>query len=201
MIDHIKKIIEQYHPTPLGQQKKYAVLIPLVEVDNEWHILYEVRSEHIPQPGEVSFPGGRVENNESFQEAAIRETSEELQIDKDKIVVIGEIDYIVNPQTTIHCFVGQLLVNHWQDIQPNEEVARLFTIPIKRILEEDPKYYQLKSKVQTNSDFPFDRLRNGNKYQFHSQSRRIPFYDINHENLWGFTAQLTHRFSEILKET
>ena len=39
-----------------------------------------MRSEHISQPGEISFPGGRVEDGETFQEAAIRETCEELNL-------------------------------------------------------------------------------------------------------------------------
>ena len=38
-----------------------------------------------PQPGEVSFPGGRVEDGETFQEAAIRETCEELNLSPDQI--------------------------------------------------------------------------------------------------------------------
>ena len=33
--------------------KNYAVLIPIIEVDGKDHILFEVRSKNIPQPGEV----------------------------------------------------------------------------------------------------------------------------------------------------
>lgn len=199
MINHIKNIIGNYSPVPLNQKNKYAVLLPLVQHNDEWHILYEVRSEHISQPGEVAFPGGRVEKDESFQQAAIREASEELLIQENDIAIIGEIDYIINQRMTLHCFVGQLLIDDWQTIHPNEEVARLFTIPIKHLLKEKPQYHQLKSTIQTDSDFPFERIPNGNQYNFHPQHRHIPFYNINNENLWGLTAQLTHRFCEILQ--
>jgi len=47
--------------------RNYAVLIPIIEVDGKDHILFEVRSQNITQPGEVSFPGGRVEMGETFK--------------------------------------------------------------------------------------------------------------------------------------
>lgn len=55
-----------------------------------------MRSEHISQPGEISFPGGRVEDDETFQEADIRETCEELNLVPDQIDIWGEIDYLIH---------------------------------------------------------------------------------------------------------
>ena len=57
------------------------------------------------------------------------------------------------------------------------------------------------AEVQASSDFPFERIRNGTDYRFNHYNRRVPFYDVTEENIWGMTAQLTHRFTEILKET
>ncbi|MBQ6458187.1 MAG: CoA pyrophosphatase, partial [Exiguobacterium sp.] len=49
-----------------------AVLIPLVQIDQEWHVVFEVRAHTMrQQPGEISFPGGRLENGETPVEAAI----------------------------------------------------------------------------------------------------------------------------------
>ena len=97
----IEKAIKSYSPKPIGEEKAYAVLLPLITIDNEWHVLYEVRSETISQPGEVSFPGGRIEAGESPQEAAVRETHEELNIPTEAITVLGEIDYLVQNHRTI----------------------------------------------------------------------------------------------------
>ncbi|ABF36910.1 hypothetical protein MGAS2096_Spy1858 [Streptococcus pyogenes MGAS2096] len=41
------------------EEKRYAVFLPLILVNDDWHVLYEVRSQHISQPGEVSFPGDK----------------------------------------------------------------------------------------------------------------------------------------------
>ena len=60
----------------LDKLKSYAVFIPLIEVDGKDHILFEVRSESVSQPGEVSFPGGRLEGGEDFSEACLLYTSD-----------------------------------------------------------------------------------------------------------------------------
>lgn len=58
----IKDKLARYEPKPLGEKRRYAVLLPLIYdvKTDKYQILYQVRSEHISQPGEVSFPGGRV---------------------------------------------------------------------------------------------------------------------------------------------
>ncbi|HEL1583538.1 TPA: CoA pyrophosphatase [Streptococcus suis] len=200
MVLHIQAALKDYQPQPLGEKRSYAVFLPLVWAQNAWHILYEIRSEQISQPGEVSFPGGRIENNETASEAVIRETVEELNIQPDVIELFGEIDYLVIGQATIRCFVGCLHLD-WETIQPNEEVERLFTIPLTTLMETSPVYYQLDSKVIPNQPFPFERLRGGTNYPFHHQLRAIPFYECLPENIWGMTAQFTHRFTQILKES
>lgn len=199
MIDESRMILKDYHPQPLGQKSEYAVLLPLVWSDNQWQVLYQVRSEGISQPGEVSFPGGRVEVGESAKEAAVREAVEELNIKPEQVELLGEIDYLVFAQSTIRCYVGRLDLD-WQALQPNEEVARLFTVPLDYLLQTSPVYYDLTSKVLPDCDFPFDRLRGGVDYPFSHHQRSVPFYEGLPENIWGMTAQFTHRFVEIMND-
>ena len=60
---------------------QYSVLVPLVEREGGLSLLYEVRAGSLRrQPGEVCFPGGRLEGAESPEECALRETWEELGI-------------------------------------------------------------------------------------------------------------------------
>lgn len=64
MTDQLQALLKDYQPQPLGEKRSYAVFLPLVWSDNQWQVLYEIRSESISQPGEVSFPGGGVEVGE-----------------------------------------------------------------------------------------------------------------------------------------
>ncbi|KAJ3549742.1 hypothetical protein NMY22_g768 [Coprinellus aureogranulatus] len=73
--------------------KNAAVLIPFCNVDNEPSILFELRAKALRNhSGEVSFPGGRVDDtDDSFTQAALRETDEELGISPSRIEVLGQI--------------------------------------------------------------------------------------------------------------
>ncbi|WP_105257113.1 NUDIX hydrolase [Streptococcus suis] len=198
MTDQLQALLKDYQPQPLGEKRSYAVFLPLVWSDNQWQVLYEIRSESISQPGEVSFPGGGVEVGETPQQAAIREVMEELNIQPEQIDILGEIDYLVLERSTVHCFVGRLNLD-WTTILPNEEVARIFTVPLSTLLTTQPVYYQLDSQIVPDCDFPFERLRGGVDYPFSHHKRSVPFYENLPENIWGMTAQITHRFTEIVK--
>lgn len=198
----IKDKLAHYEPKPLGEKGRYAVLLPLIYdvKTDKYQILYQVRSEHISQPGEVSFPGGRVEDGETFQEAAIRETCEELNLTPDRIDIWGEIDYLIHQGRTIHCFVGKIKIENWEYIHPNEEVDRLFTVEVDTLLTKEPIYYTVTSTLSEAKDFPFFLVKNREKYNFGYSERHIPFYRNLTENIWGMTAIFTHRFTNILKD-
>ena len=76
---------------------RYAVLVPLVERDGELYVLYEVRAAKMRrQPGEVCFPGGRIEGAETPEQCALRETQEELGIPSSAIQILGRLDFIAH---------------------------------------------------------------------------------------------------------
>lgn len=198
MPQDLQELLGSYQPKPLGEERNYAVFLPLVWSEDQWQLLYEVRSEAISQPGEVSFPGGGVEEGETAQEAAIREVVEELAIPASQVQLLGEIDYMVVGRSTIRCFVGCLDLD-WTQLEPNAEVARFFTVPLATLMEQEPTYHPLQVSIEPDQDFPFERIRGGQAYPFSHHKRSIPFYDHLAENLWGMTAQFTHRFVEIIK--
>lgn len=197
MIDNIKRILNEHSSEPLGKKRKFSVMLPLIQRNNEWHILYEVRSKNISQPGETSFPGGAVEDGETFEEAAIRETMEELNLSRSCIKVLGETDYIVNEYAVIHCFICKLDIE-FEAIDFNEEVASIFSIPVQYFVENRPIYYTSKFILDHPEDFPFDLVPNGKNYQFKAGSYKIPFYRLNGHSLWGYTANLTDHFIELV---
>ncbi|WP_028125138.1 NUDIX hydrolase [Eremococcus coleocola] len=196
----IKQIVENYQPEPYGQQKHYAVLIPLIEIDGQLHILYEVRAAHISQGGDTSFPGGAVDPGESFQEAAIRETFEELRIPSQQIEFFGEIDYNVTEWAIMRCFVGLLKDISLADIDYNEEVERLFTVPLNFLAKNEPISYSVTYDTQIGEDFPYELITHGRNYRWREPHHNILFYRLPNEILWGLTANLTSRFIHILKD-
>ncbi|MCC5890480.1 MAG: CoA pyrophosphatase [Alkalibacterium sp.] len=200
MINKIKGKLAGYTPQPLGIQKHFSVLLPLIELDGEWHVLYEKRSRSISQPGETSFPGGTVEAGESYEAAALRETQEELNIKRENISLIGEIDYIAAPSHIIRCFVGELVNLTVESLQPNEEVEKVFTIPVTYFVENEPEFHPVNLRVEHADDFPFELISNGNAHKWSMREQSIPFYRLSENFLWGYTAHLTHRFSEILQD-
>jgi len=198
--DYIKRMIQDHIPGPQGHQKIFSVLLPLIEIDGADHILYEVRGKRISQPNETSFPGGKVENNEKPVEACVRETFEELGILSENIEIYGEMDFIVNTEQLIHCFVGRLHNVDVNDFESNIEVERIFTVPLTYFLENQPTFYTISTTHSFGDDFPLHQINNGKNYKFVESKQRTPFYDIPGEILWGFTAQFTYEFSKILRD-
>ena len=132
-----------------------------------------------------------------FFEAAVRETMEELNLDRDHIVVHGEMDFIISQYLIIRCFVGEIVGIEAKDISPNEEVETIYTVPVRFFLENQPKFFSVNYNptldeefVQSLGENEFEhklyRKKNSGsslkKYQscltFNSQERKMDYIDV-----------------------
>ena len=96
-LEQLEEKLRGREPGLMDASGQYAVLVPLVEREGKLHILYEVRSQDMRrQPGEVCFPGGRIEGDETPEACAIRETEEELGIPTASITVLGRLDFVAH---------------------------------------------------------------------------------------------------------
>ncbi|MCK4257842.1 MAG: CoA pyrophosphatase [Halanaerobiales bacterium] len=200
-INDITNKIKNREAMPIDIKAKYSVLLPLINVDGELHILFEVRSNDLDtQPGEISFPGGKVESGETFQDAAVRETSEELNIPIEQIEIINELDYMVSPfNLIIHCYAGLLNVEDWKKIKFNQnEVAEIFTVPLKFFIDNQPSAYPSYITVQLEEDFPYHLIPNGKDYDWRRGRYPVYFYHYKDYTIWGITAKLMKNFIDIL---
>lgn len=69
-----------------------GVLVLLGERDGDVEIVYTRRRDDLAtHPGQVSFPGGRVEPGESVEEAAVREAAEEVALDPSSVTLLGRL--------------------------------------------------------------------------------------------------------------
>mgnify|MGYP003754676329 CR=1 FL=1 len=202
-IERIREKIKNRNPKPMDIKKRYSVLIPIVKNNNRLEIIYEVRAKDLEtQPGEISFPGGEVEAGESFEEAAIRETIEELNIHKENIEILGELDYLISyAGLTIHCFVATISGVNVDKIKPNpDEVDHLFTVPLNFFLENEPDVYYLDLKTVLNDEFPYNLIPNGRDYNWRVGKHSVMFYHYKDYIIWGFTARMTKELIDTIKD-
>lgn len=202
ILDIVNKI-KNREPKPIGTTNKYAVLIPLIDINDNWEVIFEVRAKELKsQPGEISFPGGKVELGETYEEAAIRETIEELRIDNHNIDVVGELDYLVSYENlVIHCFLATINHISIDKIDPNpDEVDHIFTVPLDYFLNNEPDIYELGLETVENDEFPYNLIPGGKKYKWRRGKHRVLFYQYNDYIIWGFTARMMHHFIEIIKD-
>ena len=202
-LEKVKNVLSGGQPLFIGEETAYrsAILIPLVQIANEWHILFEVRSHKLrTQPGDISFPGGRIDSTDSSpQAAAIRETHEELGIDPSSITIVGQMSpYIASPSFVVYPFIGVLPYDEVHSFN-KEEVEEIFTIPVSWLLEHEPYMHTVTVQARPLDDFPFDKIVNGEKYQWRPRPMEEWFYDYDHYTIWGLTARILKHFISIIK--
>ncbi|MCD1147642.1 CoA pyrophosphatase [Peptoniphilus sp. KCTC 25270] len=202
-IDQIRDKIVGREISAVGLRHLFSVLIPIIDIDEEPHVVFEKRAKTLRnQPNEVSFPGGKIEPGETPEEAAFRETIEELVIDPKHLEIIQELDYLVTRDSNaIHSFVGYIKDIEMGEIKGNPgEVAYLFTVPLQYFLENEPLQYTLEFTSVESEDFPYEWIQNGKDYNFTKVRDTVYFYIYEERIIWGFTAKMMRSFVETLKE-
>ncbi len=97
-----------------------AVLVPMHGwPDNPGLVFTERRSDLKRHAGEISFPGGRRDEDEELLDAALREAEEEIGLSRDRVEVVGALPPIGTFVTNykVHPFVG--LIQEGMRFEPN----------------------------------------------------------------------------------
>lgn len=195
--------LTSHTPKILGSDKfsKYSVMVPLIEKENEIHVLLEVRSLELRrQPGEICFPGGRIDPEDiDEKDAAIRETVEELGINKQHISDVNPLDYMISPfGMIIYPFVGY--INNPKTIVPNpSEVGEIFTVPLSFFINNEPEIYHIEFKAEPEEKFPFDLIVGGENYNWRTRGIEEYFYRYEGKVIWGLTAKILTHFIELIR--
>lgn len=196
--------LNNHQPLFIGEETAFrsAVLIPLVQVDGAWHILFEVRSMTMrKQPGDISFPGGRIDEADSSPlAAALRETHEELGIDPQTVTNIQPLSpYIASPTFVVYPFVGVVDYDEIIHGYNKEEVEEVFTVPIDWLLNHEPYMHTVPLKPTPAANFPFDKIVNGANYKWGTRAIEEWFYDYQDYTIWGLTAMILKHFIACIK--
>jgi 8-oxo-dGTP pyrophosphatase MutT (NUDIX family) len=165
---------------PSAALRPAAVLVPLIDRADGMTVLLTQRTAHLSaHAGQVSFPGGRVEEQDSDAIAtALRETEEEVGLPRELVGVIGRLDtYVTGTGFEITPIVGIVTPPYPLAIDPYE-VAEAFEVPLSYILDRN----------------------NHNRTERESAGRIRVFFVLPYEgrNIWGATAGMLVNLAEVL---
>ena len=161
-LEHLRRRYADHVPGLLGARHSYAVLCPLVERPDGLHLLFEVRSAALHrQPGEVCFPGGRMEAGETAEACALRETWEETGLTLTDYRYRGLVTFVSDeaPTEYMHLFTATGWTGTPHPCDEGElawiKKAELRGLPMwegdkifLRLLEENVPFFSLKLQYQ-----------------------------------------------------
>lgn len=199
----LSRLLEGRTPGLMDATGRYAVLVPLVEREDGWYLLYEVRARSMRrQPGEVCFPGGRMEGAESPEACALRETEEELSIPSSAVRILGRLDFIAHRANFIMypilALVDAQAVEH-MTLNPGE-VDETFLVPVRHLLETEPLEYSYQLIPQPAEGFPYELIGIPRDYRWQPGSENVPVYPWEGHAIWGLTGRITRHLVALLRE-
>jgi 8-oxo-dGTP pyrophosphatase MutT (NUDIX family) len=158
-----------------------AVLIPLIMYENELKILLTQRTAHLhDHPGQISFPGGRSDPQDSSAiDTALREAEEEIGLPVSRVEVLGSLPHYLTI-TGYQVTPVVSLVDAGHVYEPDEfEVADIFEVPMEYLM--NPHHHEQRM------------------WQSPQGYRR--FYAMPYENkfIWGATAGMLRNLYHFLK--
>lgn len=127
---------------PLLPLKPAAVLVPLIDRPDALTVLLTQRTSHLAHhAGQISFPGGHIEPGDGGPAAtALRETEEEVGLDRRCVRLIGHLDtYVTRTGFVVTPVVGIVTPPFRLTADPHE-VAEVFEVPLAFLL--DPANHQ-----------------------------------------------------------
>ena len=169
-------------PPPFVGGRSSAVLIVLADGANGAEVLLTKRSHLLRHhPGEISFPGGRMDPGESPTQAALREAAEEVDLRRSDVRVRGQLSVLSTLVSNSHIvpIVAELAARRRPVLQAlTTEVDRIMWVPLAELVRPDTF-----------------RLEH---WQIGAVQRPIHFFDLDDETIWGATGRMLFQLLELI---
>jgi 8-oxo-dGTP pyrophosphatase MutT (NUDIX family) len=149
-----------------------AVLIGLFQSAKGVEVILTRRSHQLTNHrGEISFPGGRLDEGETVIAAALRETQEEIGINPSEAQIIAELSAMSTVVSNSHIVPVVARFEQRPEMRPmNSEVDRVFTVPLSELTRSDTYSQEY--------------------WKFPDRELQINFFYLDDETIWGATARM-----------
>ena len=160
-----------------------AVLVPLYLDAGEWHVLFTLRTHLVEtHKGQVSFPGGRVDPEDTSRvDTALREAEEEIGLRREDVTVLGQLDELLTvTQYHITPVVGVFLWPY-TFVPSTAELSEIFGVPLSWLA--DPANLEIQQREPM------------------VPGRKIPVYYLHYRQytIWGATARMLLNLLEVAR--
>lgn len=164
-----------------GSYRNSSVLVPILTYTTEPEILLTLRTEGIKHGGQISFPGGGREGDETIEETALREAHEETGLIEANVEVVGQLStlFVDRSNNMVTPVVGFVHTEQEFCANPNE-VDEIFSVPISKLAGKDFLKQEQWSLRET-------------KYV-------VPFWDVHRVPLWGATSMMLNELVVLYEE-
>jgi 8-oxo-dGTP pyrophosphatase MutT (NUDIX family) len=157
-----------------------SVLLTLLERPGGLTVLFTERAAHLKDhAGQISFPGGRIDEHETAVEAAMREAHEEIGLEPAEVEVLGALeDLLTGTGFLITPLVGYVASGGFVAAPDPTEVASVFEVPLDFICEPANIVATYRERLGT----------------------RFRTYELRHGGyrIWGATAAILVSFRDLI---
>ncbi|MEJ5229233.1 MAG: CoA pyrophosphatase [Pseudothermotoga sp.] len=110
-----------------------AVCVPIFYIEHEPHLVLIRRSRKLRRhPGQISFPGGLIEKDESPLQAAIREMREEIGIKDGCFEILGQLSGTVTIGSKVNITPFLVLLRCKEFYLNKDEVEEIYFVALER---------------------------------------------------------------------
>ena len=171
--------------TPLFSHPKRpaAVLVPIVERPSGLHLFLTKRSSALKyHPGQIAFPGGKVDATDAdARSAALREAHEEIGLATAQVDLFGELPaHETVTRFDVYPFLGRVAPD-FRPVPEAGEVAEVFEVPMTHVL-------------RTQNFIIHSRVWQGHERRYYAVPYG-PYY------IWGATARILRQLAEAVEAT